>query len=123
MNVVWLYPAYIANIVILVPVLISLVPQGGTERIFAAGLAESDGLRLLVASLWSAICVTSLAGLIWPAFFAPVLLIQIIYKSLWLMLFVVPLLRAGEVIPSGVASVFLMIVLTYPVLFYMAVRG
>jgi hypothetical protein len=47
---------------------------------------------------------------------SPLLLIQVIYKSLWLVVFVVPLLvqsRSNEV-PWGVAGTFLFVVLTYP---------
>ena len=47
---------------------------------------------------------------------SPLLLIQVIYKSLWLVVFVVPLLirgRSGDV-PWGIAGTFLFIVLTYP---------
>jgi hypothetical protein len=47
---------------------------------------------------------------------SPLLLIQVIYKTLWLVVFVLPLLvrgRSGEV-PWGIAGTFLFIVLTYP---------
>ena len=47
---------------------------------------------------------------------SPLLLIQVIYKTLWLVVFVLPLLvrgRSGEV-PWGNVGTFLLIVLTYP---------
>jgi hypothetical protein len=47
---------------------------------------------------------------------SPLLLMQVIYKSLWLLIFVMPRLLKGKnsEIPSGIALVFLMIVLSYP---------
>lgn len=47
---------------------------------------------------------------------SPLLLIQVIYKTLWLLTFVLPLLiagRSGEV-PWGISLTFLVIVLSYP---------
>lgn len=57
--------AYIANIVILTPVLFSMFADGGQKsiRAFESKVPNSDGLRLLVASLWFAILVMSVIGL------------------------------------------------------------
>jgi hypothetical protein len=83
--------AYVANILILVPVVHAMFFGRGVSDVFAGRVDESLGLRLLVACLWSAILLGSIAGLWWPRFFAAVLPIQILYKSLWLVLFVAPL--------------------------------
>lgn len=109
---------YAANIVILVPVVYGMLAGRGVQSVFQGRIEDSEGLRLLVASLWSAILIGSVAGLWWPRFFAPLILMQIIYKALWLCLFVVPLgIRSGgNAIPAGISSVFLAIVLTYPFL-------
>ena len=47
---------------------------------------------------------------------SPLLLIQVIYKTLWLAVFAVPRLRTGRVseIPWGIALTFLVIVVSYP---------
>ena len=47
---------------------------------------------------------------------SPLLLIQVIYKSLWLLVFVMPLLVRGQAnaVPWGIAGTFLFVVLTYP---------
>ncbi|MEL7230231.1 MAG: hypothetical protein AAGK38_10030 [Pseudomonadota bacterium] len=90
--------------------------------VFGPSVSEEPGLRLLVASLWSAILIASVAGLIWPAFFAPLLVVQIIYKALWLGLFVYPLWQATAAYPTGPAHVFVVIVLTYPALLWAAMR-
>jgi hypothetical protein len=63
-----------------------------------------------------AILVGSALGLCFPVPMAPVLLIQVIYKSTWLLVFVLPRLgtgRRGEV-PWGMALTFLVIVASYP---------
>lgn len=111
--------AYAANILILVPVCWAMFAGRGVQAVFQGAVAESAGLRLLVGSLWAAILLASLAGLVWPRFFAPVLLIQIVYKTLWLLLFVLPLLQAGSArLPSGIAICFAAIVVSYPWLFW-----
>jgi hypothetical protein len=117
--------AYVANILILVPVVHAMFFGRGVSDVFAGRVDESLGLRLLVASLWTAILLSSIAGLWWPRFFAAVLPIQILYKSLWLVLFVAPLAqRAGwDAVPKGISITFLIIVLTYPVILWFALRG
>jgi hypothetical protein len=117
--------AYAANIFILVPVVSAMFAERGVTNVFDGRVDESLGLRLLVASLWTAILLGSIAGLLWPRFFAALLPIQIIYKSLWLMLFVVPLAqRSGwDATPKGISITFLIIVLTYPFILWFALRG
>ena len=117
--------AYAANILILVPVVHAMFFGRGVSDVFAGRVDESLGLRLLVASLWTAILLGSVAGLWWPRFFAAVLPIQILYKSLWLVLFIVPLAqRSGwDAVPKGISITFLIIVLTYPFILWFALRG
>lgn len=111
--------AYTANILILVPVCWAMFFGRGTETVFQSAVTDSDGLRLLVGSLWAAILFASLAGLAYPIFFAPILLIQVFYKSVWLFGFVVPLLgKQGAEIPIGISICFGLIVITYPFLFW-----
>ncbi|WP_225205584.1 hypothetical protein [Novosphingobium huizhouense] len=115
--------AYAANIAILVPVCLGMLSRNAAASVFQGAVDESEGLRLLVFSLWAAILVSSAAGLLAPAFFAPLLLVQVVYKALWLALFVWPAWRAGQAVPWGVASVFAGIVATWPVLLALAMRG
>jgi hypothetical protein len=112
--------AYIANILILVPTCWSMFSARGGQRVFEALVAESAGLRLLVASLWAAILAASVCGLFFPRFFAPLLLVQIFYKALWLGVFVIPLLLQSEPKwPTGISICFALIVLSYPFLFWL----
>ncbi len=109
-----------ANILILVPICWNMFFGSGAGSVFEGKVAESAGLRLLVGSLWLAILVGSILGLFLPRFFAPIVLIQIFYKSLWLMVFVLPLVMAGksDQVPWGISTTFILIVLTYPFLFW-----
>jgi hypothetical protein len=111
--------AYAANILILVPVCWAMFFDRGVEAVFQNAVTDSDGLRLLVGSLWAAILFASVAGLACPFFFAPVLLIQVFYKATWLLTFVVPLLGTeNAAVPTGISVCFGLIVLTYPFLFW-----
>ena len=118
----WLWLAYAFNIFILVPVCYNMLIGSGVAAVFEGKVAESAGLRLMVGSLWFAILCASAAGLIWPTFFAPVLIIQVIYKSLWLALFIVPLWQASKPLPFGISMVFMIIVVSYPVIFWLSTR-
>jgi hypothetical protein len=116
--------AYGANIIILVPVVYAMLIGNGVASAFEGRVDESAGLRLMVASFWFAILASSVAGLAWPKFFAPILIVQIIYKALWLAIFVWPLMqRSGwEAIPTGIVGVFAAIVVTYPLILFFALR-
>jgi hypothetical protein len=111
--------AFVANIVILVPVCFSMF-TGKTSEVFNGAVDESAGLRLLVGSLWAAILVASIAGMVRPQFFAPVILIQVFYKALWLLVFVVPAIRSARPVPTGISIVFLLIVISHPFLYWFA---
>ncbi len=117
--------AYAANIFILIPVVYAMLFGGGVANIFDARVDESAGLRVMVGSLWAAILLASVAGLFWPRLFAPVLPIQIVYKAMWLALFVIPLAQKSgwNAIPKGISITFLMIVITYPFILWFALRG
>ncbi|HEY1068716.1 MAG TPA: hypothetical protein VGE52_21515 [Pirellulales bacterium] len=109
---------YIFNIIVLVPV--GLLTLFGGERgvriVFQDRCRDSEAVRTILGSLWTAILIASVIGLAYPVAMSPLLLVQTIYKSLWLLVFVLPRLmtgRAGE-IPPGVAWTFAVIVATYP---------
>lgn len=112
--------AYLANILILVPVCWAMFFGNAMASVFQGAVTDSLGLRLLVGSLWAAILSASVFGLFMPVLFAPLLLVQIIYKALWLTLFVLPLVLAGKPAPWGIASIFAAIVLTYPFVLWRA---
>lgn len=103
-----------ANILILVPVGLGTLLKGSVTD--QGAFAESAGWRTLVGSLWLGILACSILGIFWPASFVWLLVLQIIYKSVWLLAYVVPRLinaRYAE-IPAGITSAFLFIVLVWP---------
>lgn len=118
--------AYVANLAILAPVLFALHRERASAMLqtFNGAVANSDGLRQLVMSLWFAIAACSAFGLIWPRVFMPVLLLQVFYKSAWVLGFVLPRWhRFGmRAVPWGVALTFVVIILIWPVLLVQAIR-
>ncbi len=121
-NPVWLQVAYASNVLILIPCVLAMFWGNGIHTVFQGKVADSAGLRLLVGSLWTAILLASIAGLRWPAYFAPVVLLQIAYKLMWLAAFVLPLVVARRHIdvPWGISITFAIIVPVYSLLFWRA---
>ncbi len=116
---------YALNIFILAPVLISLLGSSSPMTVvFDGKIAESEGLRLLVAAWWSAILLCSALGLIWPDRFVAILVLQVIYKSLYLAIFLLPalLLTGSGSIPWGLTNCFIAIVVIWPFFIWSAWR-
>jgi hypothetical protein len=103
-----------ANILILVPI--------GFGTLLKASLtdhgvfAESAGWRTLVGSLWVGILACSALGVVWPSSFAWLLVFQVIYKSVWLLVYAAPRVLAGrrQEVPAGIALSFVVIVMVWP---------
>lgn len=115
-SILWI--AYVANILILVPVCYSMFLGGGVDSVFDGRVADSAGLRLMTGSLWLAILLASVIGLFMPVLMAPVIAIQVVYKATWLLTFIRPAMKAGgwESVPHGITLCFVLIVLSYPVI-------
>ena len=105
---------FLANILILVPIGFGtlLKPSLTDHGVFA----ESAGWRTLVGSLWVAILACSVLGVVWASSFAWLLVFQVIYKSVWLLVYAAPRVLAGrrQEIPAGIARSFVAIVLLWP---------
>lgn len=112
-----LFP-YVFNIIVLLPVgLMTLFGGAETQRrLFLGKYPDSPGLRTILGSLWTAILICSAIGIFYPLSMSPLLLVQVIYKTLWWLVFVLPRLLTGraEQIHWPIAGVFLFILLTYP---------
>lgn len=109
---------YLFNTLILVPIASMTLfggEQGGRQAT-QGKFPESEGFRTILGSLWTAILIGSVLGLFWPVSMSPLLLIQVLYKTLWLLVFVLPRLLSGRMdeVPWGIALTFLVIVLGYP---------
>ena len=103
-----------ANILILVPIGFGtlLKPSLTDHGVFA----ESAGWRTLVGSLWVGILACSALGVVWPSSFVWLLLFQVIYKSVWLLVYAAPRVLSGrsQEIPAGIELSFVGIVLVWP---------
>jgi len=109
-------PQYLfwANIFILVPVgFTTLLKPSVTDQ---GAFEESAGWRALVGSLWLAILVCSVLGVVSPGSFLWLLVFQVIYKSVWLLTYALPRLIDGRhaEVPAGITISFLVIVLVWP---------
>lgn len=70
----------------------------------------------IVGAFWTTIALLSIMGLASPRAFAPVLLVQLLYKGIWLAVVALPALVAGRgsEIPAGIAVFFAAWVLVLP---------
>lgn len=109
---------YIFNIIVLIPIGLMTLLGGerGGQLASQGRFAESEGFRTILGSLWTAILIGSVIGLFRPVTMSPLLMIQVVYKTLWLLVFVLPRLSAGrsQEVPWGISLTFLMIVISYP---------
>ena len=116
MNLI-LFP-YIFNIIVLVPIALMTLLGGerGGQLASQGKFTESEGFRTILGSLWTTILIGSVIGLFRPVTMSPLLLIQVVYKTLWLFVFVLPRLLTGrnQEVPWGISLTFLVIVLSYP---------
>ncbi len=106
--------AYAANLALLLPIAVPTLLR--ISRTDQGRFPESAGWRVLVGSLWTGILVLSALGLRDPLRNSPVLLLQLIDKTLWLVVFALPLVRRREahLIPWGIAISFIAIVVIWP---------
>ncbi len=109
---------YIFNIIVLIPIglLTLLGGEKGGQLACQNRFPESAGFRTILGSLWTAILIGSVLGLFFPITMSALLLIQVIYKTLWLLVYAMPRMlkqRCREV-PWGIATTFLVIVVSYP---------
>lgn len=109
---------YIFNIVVLIPIgLLTYVGgEKGGQLACQNKFPESEGFRTILGSLWTAILIGSVLGLFFPITMSALLLIQVIYKTLWLMVYTMPRLlkQRGNEVPWGIALTFFIIVVSYP---------
>jgi len=80
------------------------------------GAPDSPVLRILVASLWGGVLVVSVLALLSPLVFWPVLVFQVIYKAIFILLWIWPAFVRPEdaTIPWGPGAVFVFIVVVWP---------
>jgi hypothetical protein len=113
--------AYLFNILVFVPIgLTTLLSPASMKVVFENKVQHAPELRILVGCLWTAIVVCSLIGLVEPRLMIGILILQVVYKILFLVLVVLPLIarRGLDAIPLGVAATSALIVLVWPFVIY-----
>ena len=105
---------YLANIFVAGSIGITcLFTDRGAATIFEGAVVQSEGLRV-VGALWLAIAICSGLGLLRPEAFAAVLVLQLVYKSSWLLVVGWPAWRQGLAYPKSMALFFVVWVLVLP---------
>lgn len=106
---------YIANIIVAgwIGFTSLFFPKVAATTIFSNAYPATETIKL-VGCLWLAIAVLSALGLWRPMAFSPVLLLQFIYKSCWLLVVALPAIKNNQPYPSGMAAFFLVWVLALP---------
>lgn len=117
---------YIANILILLPVVYGMLraPDGAPVAAFG-DIADVPSLRIMVASLWAGVLMTSVIALFDPLQFWPLLVFQVLYKALFIAVFCLPVWRGTKVrvLPQGPVAVFVIIILVWPIFIVMALQS
>ena len=85
-------------------------PKTAMITVFSNAYEITEVVRL-VGCLWLAIALLSVFGLWKPMLFSPVLLIQLIYKSSWLVIVAIPAIFSGSPFPKPMAVFFIIWVL------------
>ena len=110
--------AYLLDAMVSVPV--ALTPLIGSKTamrcLLGEELPQNTSVSMLLGALWMAIALCLIAGLAYPLAMSPVLILQLIYKSLWVVLFAVPRWIRGrhDEVSAKIAAIFLTYIAVYP---------
>jgi hypothetical protein len=106
---------YIANIIVAGWISISALfyPHIALRTVFENSLAYSESIRL-VGALWFSIFILSVLGLFFPKQMQLIFLVQLIYKTTWLVVVAAPALYYGRDFPKGMAVFFVIWVILLP---------
>lgn len=106
---------YILNIIVAGSIAYSSIfnPKSATMSIFEGAYPQTEMVRL-VGCLWLSIAIISFLGLFKPTTFAPILLLQFIYKGTWLLIVALPAIKNNIAYPKTMALFFLAWVVALP---------
>lgn len=112
MRLVYVYNILGAGVV---GVVVLLAPRIAAGRIFA-GAVTLDASTSILGSIWLAVGVVSVLGLVFPAEMSAVFLVQLVYKSVWLLGVALPAIVTGKgrSIPPVMAILFAVWVVVLP---------
>lgn len=108
---------YVLNITVAGQIALSALasPKNAALTTFGSAYQPTEVIRL-VGCLWLGIAVLSVLGLWRPMTFAPVLLLQLIYKGTWLLVVALPAIRSNTPFPKAMAVFFVVWVVVLPFL-------
>lgn len=110
--------AYLIDAGVTAPIALSTLFGNGVWFTLLTGetLPENADVRTLLGSLWGALLVCLVAGVLFPVAMLPVLFLQFVYKGLWLLLFALPRWMAGRFadVPVRMSGLFAGYLLAYP---------
>ena len=110
--------AYLLDIFVSVPVAFTtLIGNDRMARfLFKESLPDSDNFRIILGSLWAAVLLCCVMGIVFPVAMSPVLIFQIIYKALWLLFFAVPRWLSGrkKEVPKRIVVICVATILAFP---------
>lgn len=106
---------YAANILVAgwISITALFFPKTAQTTVFTNEFVYSEAFRL-IGALWGSIFLLSIAGLFYPYRMSVVLLLQLVYKSAWLLFAALPALLRHEPFPKSMAAFFLVWVLLLP---------
>ena len=106
---------YVANVVVAgwISVTSIFAPNTAVASVFTNAYPSSEYIRL-VGCLWLGIAVLSVFGLYKPIAFSPVLILQLIYKGIWLLVVALPALLHHRPFPQTMAIFFIVWVVALP---------
>ena len=106
---------YIANILVAgwISITALFYPKLAVNSVFTNAYPNSEYIRL-VGALWLSIAAHSVLDLWKPLTFSPVLIMQLIYKSMWLLVVALPAISKGQSYPRAMAVFFLVWVIILP---------
>lgn len=106
---------YVANIIVAGWIGISsLFFPAYTARTVFSGAYSVTSVMQLTGAIWLSIAILSISGFFYPIQFSPVLLLQLIYKSSWLVFVCIPAIQNNKPYPGGMACCFVVWVLILP---------
>jgi hypothetical protein len=93
-----LQAAYLIDAVVTTPLVIALLTRNRvwTATLLGQSVPADPSFRIMVGAIWAALMTCATLGVLFPNAMAPVLLVQLIYKGLWLAVFAVPRWMRGR---------------------------
>ena len=112
MRLVYVYNILGAGVV---GAIVLLAPRFAAKQIFA-GTAEPGTATGILGSIWLAVGIASVLGLFFPVQMGAVFLVQLVYKTVWLLGAALPAVLVGKprAVPPAMAAMFVVWVLVLP---------